>query len=115
MSTESLIELAELVLKSNYFEFNDRFKKQKEGTTIGTKFGASYAIIFMVALEEEILESLIKKLWLWWRYIDDIFMIWHHGKNEPKQFTEKLNKFYPTINFTRDYSRERVHFLLIYM
>ena len=43
--------------------------------------------------------------------IDDIFMIWHHGENEPKQFIEKLNKFHPTINFTCDYSRERVHFL----
>ena len=30
MSTESLIELAELVLKNNYFEFNYRFRNQKE-------------------------------------------------------------------------------------
>ena len=36
--TESLIELAEIVLRNNYFEFNDRFKKQKEDTAIGTKF-----------------------------------------------------------------------------
>ena len=34
VSTESLIELAELVLRNNYFEFNDRFKKQKESTAI---------------------------------------------------------------------------------
>ena len=38
VSTESLIELAEIVLRNNYFEFNDRFKKQKEDTAIGTKF-----------------------------------------------------------------------------
>ena len=38
VSTESLIELAELVLENNYFEFNDRFRKQKEGTTIRTNF-----------------------------------------------------------------------------
>ena len=50
-------------------------KKQKEGTAVGTKFAPPYAIIFMAALEEEILESLIKKPWLWRRYIDDIFMI----------------------------------------
>ena len=29
VSTEFLIELAELVLRNNYFEFNDRFKKPK--------------------------------------------------------------------------------------
>ena len=52
----------ELVLRNDYFEFNDGFKKQKEGTAIGTKFAPPYAIIFMAALEEEILESLIKNL-----------------------------------------------------
>ena len=59
VSTESLIEVAELVLRNSYFEFNDKFKKQKEGTAIGTKFAPPYAIIFRAALEEEILESLI--------------------------------------------------------
>ena len=48
----------------------------------------------MAALEEEILESLIKNSWLWWRYMDDIFIIWHHGENELKQFVDKLDKFH---------------------
>ena len=87
------------------------FKKQKKGTAIGTKCASPYALIFMAALEEEILESLIKKTWLQWRYKDDIFMIWHHGENELKQFIDKLNKFHPTKKFTCHYSRERVHFL----
>ena len=83
MSSESLIELTELVLKNNSFEFNDRFRKQKEGTAIGTKFSSSpYAIIFTDALEEGILESRIKKHWLWWRYIVNNFLILHHGENE---------------------------------
>ena len=64
VSTESLMQLAELVLRNTYFEFNDKFKKQKGGTAIGTKFAPPYAIIFMAVLEEEILESLIKKPWL---------------------------------------------------
>ena len=86
-------------------------KNQKPGSAMGTKFAPLYAIIFMAAIEEEISESLIEKFCLWWRYIDDIFMIWYHGKNERKQFIEKLNKFHPTIKFTCDYPRERFHFL----
>ena len=89
---------------------SDRFKKQKEGTAIGTIFAPPNVIIFIAALEEEILEFLITKPWLWWRYIDDIFMIWHHRENELKQFIDKLNKFHPTIKITCDYSRERVHY-----
>ena len=57
VSTESLIKLVELLLRNNYFEFND---KEKEGTAIGTKFAPPYAIIFMAAFEEEISETLIK-------------------------------------------------------
>ena len=61
MYTESFIELVELLLANNYFEFNDRFRKQKKDTTIGTKLAPSYVIIFMAALEKEILGSLIEK------------------------------------------------------
>ena len=39
-------------------------------------------------------------------------MIWHHRENKLNQFINNLNnKFHPTIKFTCDYSRERVHFL----
>ena len=38
MSTDTLTELAELVLQNNYFEFNERYLKQIQGTAIGTKF-----------------------------------------------------------------------------
>ena len=58
LSTESLIELAELVLKNNCFEFNDRFRKQKESTAIGTGFTPTHAIILTATLGEEILEFL---------------------------------------------------------
>ena len=53
--------------------------ENKEDTAIGSKFSSPYAIIFMTALEEDILEFIFKKPWLWLRYIDDIFMIWHYG------------------------------------
>ena len=70
MSTDSLIELAELVSKSNYYKFNDRFREQNEGTSIGTKFPPNYAIMILSVLEEE---SVLKRPWLWWRYIDDVY------------------------------------------
>ena len=68
------------MLQNNYFEFNERYLKQMRGTAIGTKFAPPYAIIYMVALEEDFLETLIKRPWLGWMYIDDIFMIWQHRR-----------------------------------
>ena len=102
VSTESLLELAEVVLKQNYFEFNFKIYKQKRGIAIGTKAAPSYAILFMAFLEEGVLAELTLKPWLFWRYIDDIFLIWHHGEESLKEFLAKLNSLHPTIKFTVD-------------
>ena len=56
--SDSLIELVELVPRSNYFEFNERYLKQIRGTAIKTKFAPPCAIIYMAALEENFLETL---------------------------------------------------------
>ena len=57
ISTDSLILLAECVLKKDVFEHNIRYFKQLQGTAIGTKFAPQYAILFMDYLEDKILNS----------------------------------------------------------
>ena len=66
----------------------------------------------MAALEKDSLESPIKNPSLWWRYIDDIFMIWQHRKDKLKIFLEKLNSFHPSIKFTCEAFREKVIILM---
>ena len=111
ISTESLIELAECVLKNNIFEHHKSVFKQRRGTAIGTKMVPPYAIIFMDSLEEDILSNSILKPLVWWRYIDDIFMMWEHGEEELQKFLETLNCYHPTIKFTAEYSRAKINFL----
>ena len=57
ISTESLLELAECVLKNNIFEQNTKFFKQVRGTAIGTKMAPPYVIIYMDELERGFLEN----------------------------------------------------------
>ena len=64
VTTDTLVELAELVLKSNIFNFNERTLKQKRGTAIGTKFTPPYSILFMAELEEKVLEIVDNKSYL---------------------------------------------------
>ena len=86
--------------------------KQMQGTAIGTKFAPSYAILFMSELEETSLEGSLLKPTVWWRYIDDIFMIWEHGMEHLDIFLNSLNNCHPTIKFkTECVSAERVNFL----
>ena len=51
ISTDDLTKMEEFVLKSNYFEFIGKVKKQISGTGIGTKFASPYACIFMYQVE----------------------------------------------------------------
>ena len=105
------MELAELVLKNNYFTHNEEVYYQKSGTAIGTKFAPSYAIITMGDFEEKALQGFELKPWLWWRYIDDIFMVWEHGEESLLEFIGYLNDLHPTIKFTYKYSRDSIEFL----
>ena len=88
--TENLIKMAEFVLKNNLFEFNNKVFQQISGTAIGTKFAPPYACIYMDRVGQEFLETQELQTLLWLRFIDDIFWIWTHGKEELKKFMEKF-------------------------
>ena len=105
ISSDTLTELAEVVLKKNIFEFDEKTFKQKRRTTVGTKFLPLYAILFMADFEEKFSESFEKKPMIWWRYIDYIFFIWEHGEESLKVFIEQVNMFHSTIKFTDEYSK----------
>ena len=49
--TEDLLNMAEFVLKNNFFEFHGNIKQQVSGTAIGVKYALTYACIFMDELE----------------------------------------------------------------
>ena len=66
ISTDSLILLAECVLKNNIFEHIMRYFKQLQGTAKRTKFALPYAILFVGYLEDKILNSFVEKPLVWW-------------------------------------------------
>ena len=111
ISSDALIELAEIVLKNNIFEFNEKAFKQSRGTVCGTKFAAPYVILFMADLEGKIVNAFEEKPMIRLRYIESIFFIWEHGEESLEKFLDKLNNFHPTITFTSEYSKETINFL----
>ena len=54
VSTNSLCDLARIILTENYFELGKDMYHQKLGTAIGTKFATPYANLFMAGLENRI-------------------------------------------------------------
>ena len=109
--SRELVKLLELTLNSNNFTFNDTNYLQVSGTLMGGKYAPSYAIIFMGHLEKNILTSATKTPLVWFRYIDDIFLIWTHTKEDLSEFIVHANSLHPTIKFTSEHSTSQVPFL----
>ena len=103
--------LANIVLTKNYFEFNRRIYRQIQGTAMGTRMAPSYANIFMKYVEIQLIDTSPKKLTLWLRFIDDIFMIWGHGKQALEDFKHLANTIHPAIKFSFNSNEQEIPFL----
>ena len=105
------MDFTEIVLKNNNFEFDGKHLVQKLGTAIGTRMAPSYANIFMDKLERQLVTQAQTKPHTWWRYIDDIFIIWTEGEDSLRDFINCLNSAHRTIKFTSKWSYKEVEFL----
>ena len=84
---------------------------QKSGTAMGTRCIPNYMIIFMAEIKEDSLNSQEVRPITWLRFIDDIFMVWNHSKEELTTFIKNLNSFHKTIQFTMESSEYGLPFL----
>ena len=78
---------------------------------MGTRMAPAYANLFMGKFEKQALHGAKIKPYIWWRYLDDIFMIWTGNENELKEFIDYSNNLSPTIKFTSEHSSTSIAFL----
>ena len=79
--TEDLVNMAEFVLNSNIFEFNNKTYHQKSGPAIQTKSAPPYACIWGWT---KVSRKAKQKTVIWFRYVDDIF--WTLGEQDLETF-----------------------------
>ncbi|CAJ0940196.1 unnamed protein product [Ranitomeya imitator] len=70
-----------------------------------------YANLFMAKLGEEFLSSCSVKPLAFFRYIDDLLIIWAGSKDDLLTFHNNFNKFHPTIKLSLNVSKTQIHFL----
>ena len=105
----SYMTLTKLVLPNTNFTFNNEHLTYKQ-EVLGTGFAPSYANIFMARFEEDALDNYHLKPLIWKRFIDNIFTIWAHGKEELEKSVEYLN-IHKSIKFTCEHSTTEIPFL----
>jgi hypothetical protein len=66
----------------------------------------------MEVFEEEALKRAAYKPLCWFRYVDDTFVIWPHGRQKLDDFLLHLNNIHTNIQFTMETERDgRIAFL----
>ena len=113
--TEDLLELGDMVLRSNEFVFEGERFMQKEGTAIGSKMGKNYACTFMGMWEEEVVERAEMEIGkgpkVWIRFVDDVFGVWKGSREEFEKFVGICNDHEERIKVTYDICETEAIFL----
>jgi hypothetical protein len=108
VTTDLLVEMLSIVLKTNIFEFNEELFLQKIGTAMGTRVAPTYANIFM-----EKIDTMVQKcgkteneehIMFYKRFIDDILIFWKGTEEKFVEFMTKINTLHPTIKFTHEFN-----------
>ena len=108
---KELLQLLEINLTKNDFEFNMEHFLQIKGTAMGKKFAPAYANIFMANWEEEALSKCPIKPLHYLRYLDDIWGIWTDSKEKLKEFIDILNSHDPSIKLKYTIDEQSIDFL----
>lgn len=108
---KELLQLLEINLTRNDFEFNGEFFLQIKGTAMGKKFAPAYANIFMAEWETAALASCHKKPTHYFRFLDDVWGVWPHSMEDFDSFLLTLNSHNESISLTSVTSYDSVDFL----
>ena len=108
---KQILDLLEISLKNNDFQFNGETFLQVRGTAMGKKYAPSYANIFMAKFETEAMDKCNLLPTVYFRFLDDIFCVWDHGRDRLNTFLEVLNTHHPSIKLTACIHEHSIDFL----
>lgn len=98
-----IVNLLELTLSQNYFQFGNKIYKQEDGVAMGNCIAGTIADIFINMLEEKIFNSnwpMLNKIVYYYRYVDDTLLLVNGDQDDIKMIHQKFNSLHPKIKFT---------------
>ena len=92
-----ILQLLEIALTRNDFGFNGKHYLQLKGVAMGKKFAPAYADIYMARWEADVLPKCPLKPSHYLRYLDDIWGVWPHPREDFITFVNILNAHHTSI------------------
>jgi hypothetical protein len=93
------VDLTQLCMNQNQFQFRDKFYRQRDGTSMGNALSGFVAEIYMADFEVRMSRDMrFPRVWI--RYVDDIFVV--VNKRKLDSTIEWLNSMERSIKFTKE-------------
>ena len=105
-----ILRSSQFILAKSCFISIEQWYERNSGTT-KEKCASRYSTISMDQQERKNLARKHTQPLRWCRYIDDIFLIWPHSREELNSFISGLNRVHSTIKFTSDIINTSINFL----
>lgn len=96
-----------LIINNNFFRFDNRVYLQEEGAPMGSPISGLLAEFILRPLEEDINCNFKNPPMVWWRYVDDVFIVWQHDVVLLDEFFSLINGLNPKIKFTLEKERDK--------
>ncbi|XP_073537706.1 uncharacterized protein [Phyllobates terribilis] len=109
-----IVDLLKFILTHNYFVFDHVFYRQASGTAMGARCAPAFANLFLGWWEDTHVYPLREYnygVFKWFRFIDDILIIWTGTEAEAIDFVDRLNVNDFNIHLTHCISSSAVYFL----
>ncbi|XP_049792346.1 uncharacterized protein LOC126199468 [Schistocerca nitens] len=107
MFPQDIKKLFHACLTTSYFTWNGDFYEQLEGVAMGSPLSPVVANFFMEQFEAQALDSATCKPKVWYRYVDDTFVVWSHGEEQLGEFLRPLNSLHANITFTMEVEKDK--------
>ncbi|XP_011858342.1 PREDICTED: uncharacterized protein LOC105555901, partial [Vollenhovia emeryi] len=101
-SMDFVNRITKIKTEPNDILFEGEFYEQTTGAATESPISSIIANIFMEHFENEILKKAPQKPSTWFRYVDDTFVIWKHGRETLPQFLTFIISQHPNIQFTME-------------
>ncbi|XDV35105.1 hypothetical protein PO909_005132 [Leuciscus waleckii] len=108
---EAILELLELSLTRNDFEFEGGFYLQIKGTAMGKRFAPAYANIYMAQWEETVFPKCEEVPLSYFRFLDDVWGVRDRSRQGFETFLGVLNAHHASIKVKAVINEQAIEFL----
>ncbi len=91
LKNPAILKLLKLVLNQCFFTWDLVLYKQKSGLPMGSRLSPILANPYMEHIEHQVLCTTINVPKIYFRYVDDIFLLWNRRRGDYQKFLALLN------------------------